>query len=45
MPPEADIYPEWTPDVPCEEQAFEQWLDEVGRPFLENLLAEIEGNY
>jgi hypothetical protein len=43
-PPEADMYPsDWTPDAPTEEQAFELWLDEVGRPLLSNLLAEIAG--
>ena len=26
MPPEADIYDDWTPPVPTEEQAAEEWL-------------------
>lgn len=44
-PPEADIYPsDFMPAPPTEEQAFELWLDEVGRPFLADLLNEIEGN-
>lgn len=44
MIPEADIYQNWTPDVPSEEQAFELWLDEVGRDLLSNLQREIEKN-
>ena len=44
MIPEADIYQDWTPDVPSEEQAFELWLDEVGRDLLSNLQREIEKN-
>lgn len=42
MIPEADIYPDWMPDVPCEEQAFELWLDEVERDFITQLQKEIE---
>lgn len=42
MSPEADIYPEYDPTPPTEEQAFELWLDEVGRDFITQLQKEIE---
>lgn len=42
MIPEADIYPGWTPDIPREEQAFELWLDTVGRENIAKLQHEIE---
>lgn len=26
-PPEADMWPDWAPDIPAEEQAFDGWLE------------------
>lgn len=42
MPPEADIFPEYAPNHPTEEQAFELWLDSVGRENVAKLQHEIE---
>jgi hypothetical protein len=42
MSPEADIYPEYDPNHPTEEQAFELWLDAVGRENVAKLQHEIE---